>query len=151
VGDYLPADAGTYDLEARIAGADTATLSVPGVMPEEGTVLAILAMGLAGGEPALTSVPGADANQGAATPETLPVARGETTSLWLLGALGAETPPVTGWLGLNRHEAKVTVRKPSVLSLSQGGPAPWQNHTILLGREMGGLFILSLTFRRARV
>lgn len=32
IGDYLPVEAGTYDLEACIAGTDTVALSVPGVM-----------------------------------------------------------------------------------------------------------------------
>ena len=62
VGDYLPVDAGTYDLEVRLAGTTTVALSVPGVMLQDGTVYTIFAMGLAGGEPALTAVPSADVN-----------------------------------------------------------------------------------------
>jgi hypothetical protein len=61
VGDYLPVDAGTYDLEARVAGTETVALSVPGVQLNEGTVYTIFAMGLAGGEPALTAVASVDA------------------------------------------------------------------------------------------
>jgi hypothetical protein len=75
VGDYLPVDAGTYDLEARLAGTDTVALSVPGVTLEAGTVYTIFAMGLAGGEPALRSVPSVDA-----TAPTLPVTGGEGSS-----------------------------------------------------------------------
>ena len=87
VGDYLPVDAGTYDLEARLAGTDTVALSVPGVALEDGTVYTIFAMGLAGGEPALTAVPSVDASY--PVPATLPVTGGETTNLWLMLALGA--------------------------------------------------------------
>jgi hypothetical protein len=59
-GDYLPVDAGTYDLEVRLAGTNTVALSVPGVSLSDGTVYTIFAMGLAGGEPTLTAVPSAD-------------------------------------------------------------------------------------------
>jgi hypothetical protein len=60
VGDYLPVDAGTYDLEVRVAGTETVALSVPGVQLDNGIVYTVFAMGLAGGEPALTAVPSAD-------------------------------------------------------------------------------------------
>ena len=61
VGDYLPVDAGTYDLEVRLAGTTTVVLSVPGVRLSNQTVYTIFAMGLAGGSPALTAVPSVDA------------------------------------------------------------------------------------------
>jgi hypothetical protein len=86
VGDYLPVDAGTYDLEARLAGTDTVALSVPGVALADGTVYTIFAMGLAGGEPALTAVPSVDASYPAAT--TLPETGGEPLSPWLMLVLG---------------------------------------------------------------
>lgn len=76
VGDYLPVDAGTYDLEARLAGTDTVALSVPGVALEEGIVYTIFAMGLAGGEPALQAVPSLDAS----APALLPVTGGEAST-----------------------------------------------------------------------
>lgn len=60
VGNYLPVDAGTYDLEVRVAGTTTVALSVPGVKLEPGTVYTIFAMGLASGEPALAAVPSVD-------------------------------------------------------------------------------------------
>jgi hypothetical protein len=64
VGDYLPVDAATYDLEVRLAGTETVALSVPGVTLTDGTVYTIFAMGLAGGEPTLTAVPSVDAERG---------------------------------------------------------------------------------------
>jgi hypothetical protein len=111
VGDYLPVDAGTYDLEARIAGTDTVALSVPGVMLDEGTVYTIFAMGLAGGEPALTAVPSVDASYDMAMPATLPTTGGEAINLWLLVALGAGLALVTGGLFLRGREAQVSVKK----------------------------------------
>lgn len=61
VGDYLPVDAGTYDLEVRLAGTSTVALSVPGLRLNDRTVYTVFAMGLAGGSPALTAVPSVDA------------------------------------------------------------------------------------------
>lgn len=69
VGDYLPVDAGTYDLEVRLAGTSTVALSVPGLTLANGTVYTVFAMGLAGGEPALMAVPSVDSAP-AALPET---------------------------------------------------------------------------------
>jgi hypothetical protein len=45
----LEVDAGTYDLEARVAGTETVALSVPGVTLEEGKVYTIFAIGQIGG------------------------------------------------------------------------------------------------------
>jgi hypothetical protein len=68
VGDYLPVDAGTYDLEVRLAGTDTVGLPLPGVMLEGGTVYTFFAMGLVGGEPGLRAVPTVDATYPDAPP-----------------------------------------------------------------------------------
>jgi hypothetical protein len=70
VGDYLPVDAGTYDLEVRLAGTDTVALDVPGLALSQGTVYTVFALGLARDEPALTAVPSVDAVVPAALPET---------------------------------------------------------------------------------
>lgn len=71
VGDYLPVDAGTYDLEARVAGTETVALSLPGITLEEGTVYTVYAMGFAGGgEPALSAQISVDAQRGAMLPAT---------------------------------------------------------------------------------
>lgn len=70
VGDYLPVDAGTYDLEVRLAGTDTVALTVPDLTLNDGTVYTVFAMGLAGGEPALMAVPSVDSIHGGMLPET---------------------------------------------------------------------------------
>ena len=88
VGDYLPVDAGTYDLQVRLAGTDTVALDVPGVQLDNKTVYTVFAMGLAGGEPALTAVPSVDA----VAPELLPSTGGASLSSLLAQlalALGA--------------------------------------------------------------
>ena len=71
VGDYLPVDAGTYNLEARVSGTDTVALSLPGIILEEGTVYTVYAMGFAGGdEPALTAAISVDAQMASLLPAT---------------------------------------------------------------------------------
>jgi LPXTG-motif cell wall-anchored protein len=109
VGDYLPVDAGTYDLEVRVAGTETVALEVPGVALADGTVYTIFAMGLAGGEPALTAVPSVDASY--PMPETLPVTGGEMANLWLMVSLGAGLALVAGGLLLRKRQAEVVIKK----------------------------------------
>ncbi len=109
VGDYLPVDAGTYDLEARIAGTETIALSVPGVALDEGTVYTIFAMGLAGGAPALAAVPSVDASYPVAA--TLPVTGGEVTSLWWLTALGLGLALIGGSLLLRNRKVEASIEK----------------------------------------
>jgi hypothetical protein len=104
-GDYLPVDAGTYDLEARLAGTDTVALSVPGVALEDSTVYTIFAMGLVGGEPALTAVPSVDASYPVAT--TLPVTGGQMANPWLIAALGAGLVLLAGGLILRMGRERV--------------------------------------------
>jgi hypothetical protein len=102
VGNYLPVDAGTYDLEVRLAGTDTVALSVPGVRLDNGSVYTVFAMGLAGGQPALAAVLSVDQ----ARPATLPVSGGSgglgpaALALMSLGAL-----LVAGGLLLGRRMA----------------------------------------------
>ncbi len=93
-GDYTPVDAGSYDLEVRLAGSDTVALSVPGVALDAGTVYTVFAMGLAEGEPSLSAVPSADSMHASmsaeAAPEALPkTGAADQTPLWLaiLGSL----------------------------------------------------------------
>jgi len=65
---YLPVDAGTYDLEARLAGTGTVALSIPGVAVEDGGVYTAYATGLAADVGALANfyfVPGAIKGDGA--------------------------------------------------------------------------------------
>jgi hypothetical protein len=44
--EYLPVPAGTYDLEARVAGTDTVALPLPGIVLEDGGVYTAYATGL---------------------------------------------------------------------------------------------------------
>lgn len=61
VGDYLTVPAGSYDLEARLAGTMTVALSVPGAVFARDTVYTVYAMGLVGGTPSLQAVVSVDA------------------------------------------------------------------------------------------
>lgn len=107
VGDYLPVDAGTYDLEVRLAGSDTIALSVPGVQLNEGTVYTIFAMGLAGGTPALQAVPSVDA----APTMLLPQSGGDNAaSLYLLAAL-AGLALVVGGFALRLRPAQAVSKR----------------------------------------
>jgi hypothetical protein len=53
VGDYIAVPAGTYNLEARLAGTATVVLDIPGVALAAGNVYTAYALGLVNGEPAL--------------------------------------------------------------------------------------------------
>lgn len=70
--EYLPVDAGTYDLEVRPTGTTTVALPLAGVKLEAGKVYTFFAMGLLAGNPALTVVPSVDnaAPVAAALPKT---------------------------------------------------------------------------------
>jgi hypothetical protein len=89
VGDYLPVDAGTYDLEVRLAGTTTVALEVSGLALADGIVYTVFAMGLAGGEPALMAVPSADNAEPTVLPETggVPLSRLYVPLALSLGAL----------------------------------------------------------------
>lgn len=53
----LPVDAGTYDLEIRLAGTSTVALPLDGVRLEAGKIYTFTAVGLASGEPSLSVLP----------------------------------------------------------------------------------------------
>ena len=53
----LPADAGTYDLEVRVAGTSNVVLPLNGVQLQAGKVYTFVAVGLANGNPSLSVVP----------------------------------------------------------------------------------------------
>ena len=62
VGDYTPVDAGTYDLEVRLAGTSTSVLDLMGLTFENKTVYTVFATGFAGGgEPGLNAILETDA------------------------------------------------------------------------------------------
>jgi hypothetical protein len=103
-GDYLPVDAGTYDLEVRLAGTEDVALDVPGVKLDNGIVYTIFAMGLAGGEPALEAVPSADN----LTATTLPATGGQPLSNILsLFALAVGALLLAGGLALRARTMRV--------------------------------------------
>lgn len=87
VGDYTPVDAGTYNLEVRLAGTNTVALDLPDVKLNDGTVYTVFAMGFAGAEPKLTAVISEDAmapaSQAASgtSPASLPTTGGESILL----------------------------------------------------------------------
>lgn len=108
VGDYLPVDAGTYNLEARLAGTDTVALSLPNIRLQEGTVYTVYAMGLAGGQPALSAAISVDAARTA--PALLP-ATGSDSVLILAGLFSAGLALVgLGYVFSRREPAKVYIK-----------------------------------------
>lgn len=110
VGDYTPVNAGTYDLEVRLAGTNTVALAVPGVQLQDGGVYTIFAMGLANGQPGLTAVASVDRAPGqAGAPSTLPVTGGESTIT--VAALLAGAALVLGGLTLRRPALQTTQRR----------------------------------------
>jgi hypothetical protein len=104
VGDYLPVDAATYDLEVRLAGTTTVALAVPGVALNAGTVYTVFAMGLASGEPALAAVPSVDA---ASAPAVLPTTGATPFPLWALVIGGAALMALGGGLRMVRSAVRV--------------------------------------------
>ncbi|MBN1937848.1 MAG: DUF4397 domain-containing protein [Anaerolineae bacterium] len=99
VGDYLPVDAATYDLEVRLAGTSNVVLSVPGLALADRTVYTVFAMGLAGGEPALTAVPSVDAS----APAVLPQTGGISNAVWtMVAALTLGALFIAGGISLKR-------------------------------------------------
>ena len=103
VGDYLPVDAGTYDLEVRVAGTETVALEVPGVALADSTVYTIFAMGLAGGTPALEAVASVDAAAAVQLPET----GGPAINLGLVALLSAGLALTAGGLFLRTRKREI--------------------------------------------
>jgi hypothetical protein len=103
VGAYLPVDAGSYDLEVRIAGTDTVALEVPGLALADSTVYTVFAMGLAGGTPALQAIPSVDA----AAPAAMPVTGGSSSSSMLSVLLIAGGVLVAAGLGMRMRTVLV--------------------------------------------
>lgn len=106
VGDYLPVDAGTYDLEVRLAGTTTVALEVPGVKLDAQTVYTVFAMGLAG-DNTLTAVPSVDAQ----APSTLPVTGGSVSNVGLIALLAGGMALVAASLILRRQVGTVKIDK----------------------------------------
>lgn len=106
VGDYLPVDAGTYNLEVRLAGTNTVALDLPGIKLDAGNVYTAYAMGLAAGEPALTAVLSTDATHSAA-PAALPTTGSSTNVLWILVLMSG----ILLALGLGLRSAPAKVKR----------------------------------------
>lgn len=107
VGDYLPVDAGTYDLEVRLAGTTTVALEVPGVTLDNQAVYTVFAMGLAG-DGTLAAVPSVDARH---APATLPATGGGMLNPWLIALVVGGAVLMAGSLVLQRRAVKVDAKK----------------------------------------
>lgn len=104
--DFTPVPAGTYDLQARVAGTNTVGLDVPGVTLEDGKIYTIVATGLLKGEPKLAAqVVTYEPEQTAAA--TLPTTGGAINNgLWAaIAAAGALL--IGGGIFLRRRTAVV--------------------------------------------
>jgi hypothetical protein len=115
---YVPVDAGTYDLEVRPAGKTDVVLAVPGVKLDAGNVYTVFAMGLVNGEPKLVAVPSVDVKATAASaaaaapaaaataPKAMPTTGG-ATDLAVIGlALAAALILVGGGLSLAKRPVR---------------------------------------------
>jgi Domain of unknown function (DUF4397) len=70
----LPVDAGTYDLELRVAGTTDVALPLPGVTLQEGSIYTFVATGFLASDPALTVEAYVETPVAAAGPVALPAA-----------------------------------------------------------------------------
>lgn len=88
--EFTPVPAGTYDLQARVAGTDTVGLDVPGVALEDGKIYMVVATGLLNGEPKLAA--NVVTYEPQAAPETLPTTGGQFgigLNVWIAVLAGA--------------------------------------------------------------
>ncbi|MGQ9767028.1 MAG: DUF4397 domain-containing protein [Anaerolineae bacterium] len=108
VGDYLPVDAATYDLEVRLAGTNTVALEVPGLKLDAGTVYTVFAMGLATGQPALMAVPSVDATAG---PAVLPTTGSSPSPAWILVFAGSALMALGGGIRMRASAAVQRVNR----------------------------------------
>jgi hypothetical protein len=108
--DFTPVDAGTYDLEIRVAGTEDVALSLDGTTLPDGAIVTVVARGLLADETLNASivtypVMAAPAADHAETPKTMPkTGEGTTLALWLLVALS------TIGAGVTLRRATVSVR-----------------------------------------
>jgi hypothetical protein len=101
--EYLPVDAGTYDLQALVSDTGAVALEVPGVKLNEKTVYTIFAIGLVGGDPALQVLPSVDATAAV----TLPATGGVSTTLpYTLSAIGLGLALLGSGLAMRRRAAR---------------------------------------------
>jgi hypothetical protein len=88
--DYLPVDAGTYNLEVRPTGTDTSALDVNGFVANAGTVYTVFAVGQVG-DGSLSVLPLVDSTNMAATTAPSMPATGA-------GGTAASTTSSTNWM-----------------------------------------------------
>jgi hypothetical protein len=105
--DYLPVDAGTYDLDVRPTGTETVAIDINGFMAEAGTIYTVFATGLAG-DGSLGVLPLVDATNPSATTQQVP-------SMPATGAGGTATDSsgTSSWM--------IVLGAVMVLSLGAGG------------------------------
>jgi hypothetical protein len=105
--NYLPVDAGTYDLDVRPTGTETVAIDINGFMAEAGTIYTVFATGLAG-DGSLGVLPLVDATNPSATTQQVP-------SMPATGAGGTATDGsgTAGWM--------IALGAVMVLSLAAGG------------------------------
>jgi hypothetical protein len=101
---YLPLPAGSYDLEVRGAGSQTAVLSLPDTQLDAGRVYTAFAIGLASGDPALSVKLTTDATaqqtaQGTPTPAPATPAPTAAESATPTAAAPAQVPTTGGGPG----------------------------------------------------
>jgi len=104
--DFTPLPAGTYDLQARVAGTENVALDLPGVNLPEGAILTVVAEGFAGGGDPKLGVQVISYPAMAAAPTTLPVTGGETSAnnAWLLMLAGSALVAVgLGWRSVRNN------------------------------------------------
>jgi hypothetical protein len=93
--DFTPVDAGTYDLEIRVAGTEDVALSLDGTTLPDGAIVTVVARGQLADETLNVSIVtypamAAPAADHAEQPKTMPkTGEGSTLALWFLVAMGA--------------------------------------------------------------
>ncbi len=101
--EYLPVDAGTYDLQALVSETGAVALEIPAVKLNDKTVYTIFAMGLVGGDPALQIVPSVDATTAVTLPAT---GTSSPTLLYTLTVVGLGVALVGGGLAVRRRSVQ---------------------------------------------
>ena len=98
--EFTPVAAGTYDLQARVAGTETVGLAVPGVQLADGGIYTIVATGLLNGEPKLAAT--VVTYQAEAAPAVVPTTGGmfDMNGMLFAAFAGALLFVAAGWLFL---------------------------------------------------
>lgn len=140
--DYMPVDAGTYDLEVRPTGTEDVALEVPGLALEAGTVYSAYAMGLLE-DGSLTVVPFVDSTfeqtgGGDATPTE---AAGDATPT---EAAGGATPTEAAAQATATQAGTGGGDVPTMPSTGAGGAAGDSNSTLMYIIGAASLMLLAV-------